>query len=56
MKLLCDYLRELASRVNRERSIEEFRRLSGRGHSLGWRFDRNEIHERPANAEKEHNP
>jgi hypothetical protein len=29
-----------------ERSIEEFKRLSGSGHSDGWRFDRDEIHQR----------
>jgi len=28
------------------RSVEEFKRLSGRGHSPGWRFNRDEIHER----------
>jgi hypothetical protein len=26
--------------------IAEFERLSGRGHSDGWRFDRDEIHQR----------
>jgi len=36
----------LAGGDDPERSIEEFKRLSGRGHSRGWRFDRNEIHER----------
>jgi len=29
-----------------EQSIEEFNRLSGRGNSGGWRFDRNETHQR----------
>jgi hypothetical protein len=29
-----------------EQWIEEFNRLSGGGHSDGWRFDRNEIHQR----------
>jgi hypothetical protein len=29
-----------------EQSIAEFERLSGSGHSDGWRFDRNEIHQR----------
>jgi hypothetical protein len=29
-----------------ERSIEEFKRLSGRGRLRGWRFDRDQIHER----------
>jgi hypothetical protein len=29
-----------------ERWIEEFEHLSGRGHSDGWRFDRDESHRR----------
>jgi len=29
-----------------ERSVEEFERLSGQGHSQGWRFNREEIHQR----------
>ena len=29
-----------------EKSIEEFKRLSGTGHSNEWRFDRDEIHRR----------
>jgi hypothetical protein len=46
-QLIRDYLQKLAGGDDPERSIEEFRSLSGRGHSRGWRFDRNEIHERP---------
>jgi hypothetical protein len=45
-QLIRDYLQKLAGGDDPEQSIEEFRRLSGRGHSRGWRFDRNEIHER----------
>ena len=45
-QLIRDYLESLAGGDDPERSIEEFRRLSGRGHSRGWRFDRDEIHER----------
>jgi hypothetical protein len=45
-QLIRDYLQKLAGGDDPERSIEEFRSLSGRGHSRGWRFDRNEIHER----------
>jgi hypothetical protein len=41
-----DYLQSVAGGDNPERSIEEFKRLSGQGHSRGWRFNRNEIHER----------
>lgn len=45
-QLIRDYLQSLAGGSNAERSIDEFRSLSGRGHSRGWRFDREEIHER----------
>ena len=46
-QLIRDYLESLVGGDDPERSIEEFNRLSGRGHSRGWRFDRDEIHERP---------
>lgn len=45
-QLIRDYLQKVAGGDDPERSIEEFRELSGKGHSRGWRFDRNEIHER----------
>jgi Family of unknown function (DUF6364) len=45
-QLIRDYLQKLAGGDDPERSIEEFRKLSGRGHSRGWRFNRDEIHER----------
>ncbi len=45
-QLIRDYLQSVAGGNDPERSIEEIRRLSGQGHSHGWRFDRNEIHER----------
>ncbi len=45
-QLIRDYLQKLAGGDDPEQSIQEFRRLSGKGHSRGWRFDRNEIHER----------
>lgn len=45
-QLIRDYLQRIAGGDDPERSIEEFRQLSGKGHSRGWRFDRNEIHER----------
>jgi len=45
-QLIRDYLQKLAGGDDAERSIEEFERLSGGGHSQGWRFDRDEIHER----------
>ena len=45
-QLIRDYLQSLAGGDDPERSIEEFKQLSGRGNSRGWRFDRDEIHER----------
>jgi len=45
-QLIRDYLERLAGGDDPERSIEEFKRLSGRGHSRGWCFNRDEIHER----------
>ena len=45
-QLICDYLKKLAGGDDPERSIEGFRRLSGKGHSRGWRFDRDQIRER----------
>jgi hypothetical protein len=44
-QLIRDYLETLAD-DDPERSIEEFNRLSGRGNSRGWRFNRDEIHDR----------
>lgn len=45
-QLIRDYLQRLAGGDDPEKSIEEFKQLSGQGNSRGWRFDRNEIHER----------
>lgn len=45
-QLIRDYLQSFASNTGPEESIEEFRQLSGRGNSRGWRFNRDEIHER----------
>jgi hypothetical protein len=45
-ELIREYLQKLAGGDDPERSIEEFEHLSGRGHSRGWRFNRDEIHER----------
>jgi hypothetical protein len=45
-QVIRDYLERLAGGDDPERSIEEFKRLSARGRSRGWRFDRAEIHER----------
>ena len=45
-QMIRDYLQTVAGVDDPERSIEEFRRLSGQGHSRGWRFNREQIHER----------
>ena len=45
-QLIRDYLQALAGGDDVDKSIEEFKRLSGRGHSHGWRFNRDEIHDR----------
>ena len=45
-QVIREYLQKLAGADDPERSIEEFRRLSGTGDSRGWRFNRDEIHER----------
>ena len=39
---------------NAERGVGEFERLSGRGDSKRWRFDRDEIHERTAESQNPH--
>ena len=45
-QLIRDHLQTLAGGDDPERSIAEFKRLSGKGHSRGWRFNRDEIHRR----------
>jgi ABC-type dipeptide/oligopeptide/nickel transport system ATPase component len=44
-QVIRDYLRALGG-DDPERSIQEFKRLSGRGRSRGWGFHREEIHQR----------
>ena len=47
-QMIRDYLRLMTAERDAERDIEELRELSarGQGRSAGWRFDREEIHER----------
>jgi replicative DNA helicase len=45
-QMIRDYLQKVAGSDNPEKSIEEFQQLSGQGNSRGWRFNRDEIHER----------
>jgi len=46
-QLIRDYLQTLAGEDDVERDMEEFRRLSGKGNSRGWKFNREEAYERP---------
>jgi hypothetical protein len=50
-QVIGEYLEKLAEN-DAERSIKEFRELSGRGHSSGGRFNRDEIHGRAASARR----
>jgi hypothetical protein len=53
-QLVLDYLQTVVGGDDPERSIEEFKQLSGKGHSRGWRFNRDEIHERqPQNRQRQ---
>ncbi|MFQ5760376.1 MAG: DUF6364 family protein [Acidiferrobacterales bacterium] len=47
-QLLRDYLEQLAGAEEAQRDCEELRRLSaqGQGRSRGWKFNREELHER----------
>ncbi len=47
-QVVREHLEQLTSRDKAERDIEEMRTLSaqGEGRSRGWKFDREEIHER----------
>ena len=47
-QLVREYLEQLAMEQEAEHDIAELRRLSAEseGHSLGWRFNRDEVHER----------
>lgn len=45
-QLIRDYLQKLAGEDSPDHSIAEFERLSGQGHSRGWHFNRNDIHDR----------
>ena len=45
-QLIRDHLQSIVGGEDQEQSIDEFKRLSGMGHSRGWRFNRDEIHGR----------
>lgn len=48
-QLVREYLEQLTARDDPDADCRELRRLSeeGEGRSRGWRFDRDELHERP---------
>lgn len=45
-QLIRTYLEDLTARPSTEEEMAELRRLSGRGDSQGWKFNRDEVHER----------
>jgi hypothetical protein len=45
-QVIRDYLQKLAGGDDPERSIDEFTRLSGIGDSHGWKFNRDDVHDR----------
>ncbi len=45
-QLIRDHLELLTKKDQSEGDLEEFVNLSGQGHSAGWKFDRDELHER----------
>jgi hypothetical protein len=45
-QLIREYLQRVVGTDDAERSIDELKRLSGRGNSQGWKFNRDELHER----------
>lgn len=47
-QLVREYLERVAGSTDLEADAREFARLSevARGHSRGWKFDRDELHER----------
>jgi predicted HicB family RNase H-like nuclease len=48
-QVVREYLEQLAGKRQIERDMDELRRLSdeANGHSSGWKFNRDEIYERP---------
>lgn len=45
-QLVRNYLELLTKKKQSESDLSEFVSLSGQGHSNGWKFDRDELHER----------
>ena len=45
-QVIRDYLQQLAGGDDPDAWIAEFKRLSGKGNSRDWKFNRDELHER----------
>ncbi len=45
-QLIRDYLERLTNTAQSEEDLQEFIRLSGQGNAEGWKFNRDELHER----------
>jgi len=45
-QLIRDYLQTVAGSDDDDHILKELRELSGTGNSRGWKFNRDEIHER----------
>jgi hypothetical protein len=45
-QLIRSYLEDLALRPTAAEDMAELRRLSGQGSSQGWKFNRDEVHDR----------
>ena len=45
-QLIRNYLETLAKKPQSSSDLEEFIGLSGQGRSMGWKFNREELHER----------
>ena len=45
-QLVRNYLELLTQKNQSDSDLSEFISLSGQGHSNGWKFDREELHER----------
>jgi len=45
-QMIRDYLQALAGSDDPEQILKELRELSGTGNSRGWKFNRDELHER----------
>ena len=45
-QLVRNYLELLTKKNQSDSDLSEFISLSGQGHSNGWKFDREELHER----------